>query len=139
MAELGSQWADMEQKGVPPNYLAKLKQEQAVLVKGLFRINYIQQIRFLPSAYVLAQMVVVLIGLLLLLTKLDPVATGMAVSGITVLIFSYILILIRTVSQPFQAEGKTIDDVSFFLIDLTMEHVSEKIHAGHDHKNGIKK
>lgn len=136
--ELGEELADMEQKGVPPNYLAKLKQEQAVLVRGLFRISYIQTIRFLPSAYVLAQLVVVLIGLILLFTKIDPVATGMALSGITVLIFSYILILIRVVSQPFQAEGKTIDDVSFFLIDRTMEHVSEKVHSGHDHRKGNK-
>lgn len=133
--ELGEELADMEQKGVPPNYLAKLKQEQAVLVRGLFRINYIQTIRFLPSAYVLAQMVVVLIGAILLFTKIDPVVTSMAVSGITILIFSYILILIRIISQPFQESGKTIDDVSFFLIDRTMEHVSEKIHTGHEHEN----
>ena len=137
--ELGEELADMEQKGVPPNYLAKLKQEQAQLVKGLFRINYIQSIKFLPSAYILAQMVVVLICATLLFTKLDPVVTGMVVSGITTLIFSYILILIQVVSQPFQESGKTVDDVSFFLIYRTMEHVSEKIHTGHGHKDSHSK
>ncbi len=131
--ELSAQLADMEQKGVPPNYLAKLKQEQALLVKSLFRINYIQTIKFLPSAHVLAQLVVAAISAILLFTKIDPVLTGTVVTGVTILIFTYILILIRTVSQPFQAEGATIDDVSFFLIDRTMEHVSEAQHSGHEH------
>lgn len=133
--ELGEELADMEQKGVPPNYLAKLKQEQAVLVRSLFRINYIQTIRFLPSAYVLAQLVVVLIGAVLLFTKIDPVLTSTVVTGITILIFSYILVLIRVVSQPFQAEDASIDDVSFFLIDRTLKHVSEQKRAGHKHNS----
>lgn len=131
--ELGEELADMEQKGVPPNYLAKLKQEQALLVRGLFRINYIQSIKFLPSAYILAQLVVVLISLTLLFTRVDPVMTGTALTGIAVLIFAYILILIKVVSQPFRESGATIDDVSFFLINRTMEHVSEPLDVDHSH------
>lgn len=131
--ELSAQLADMEQKGVPPNYLAKLKQEQALLVKSLFRINYIQSIKFLPSAHVLSQLVVVLIGAILLFTKIDPLLTGTVITGVTILIFSYIYLLIETISKPFQAAGATIDDVSFFLIDRTMEHVSETQHSGHEH------
>lgn len=130
--ELSTQLADMEQKGVPPNYLAKLKQEQALLVRSLFRINYIQTIKFLPSAHVLAQLVIVLISAILLFTKIDPVVTGTVITGVTILIFSYILLLIETVSKPFQAAGATIDDVSFFLIDRTIEHVSEAQHSGHE-------
>lgn len=137
--ELSAQLADMELKGVPPNYLAKLKQEQALLVKSLFRINYIQTIKFLPSAHVLAQLVVVLISIILLFTKIDPVVTGTFLTGVTILIFSYILLLIETVSKPFQQEGKSIDDVSFFLIDRTMEHVSEAKHGSHDHSTQKRK
>lgn len=133
--ELSEQLADMEQKGVPPNYLAKLKQEQALLVRGLFRINYIQAVRFLPSAFVLAEMVVVVIGLILLFTDIDPLVTAMTVSGITILIFSYLLMLIRVIGQPFQPAGKTVDSVSFFLIDRTTEDLSEKTHLAHEHEN----
>lgn len=131
--ELSAQLADMEQKGVPPNFLVKLKQEQAILVKSLFRINYIQTVKFLPSAYALAQLVGLLITAILLFTKIDPVSAGLVITGVTTLIFSYIVILIHSINKPFQFDGTTIDDVSLFLIDRTIEHVRETQHDSRKH------
>lgn len=127
---LGSHLAEMEALGVPPNYIVKLKQEQSVLVRSLFRINYIQTIRFVPSAYALAQTISVLVIGILVFTLVDPVATGMAVSALIALVFIYMLLLIRVISRPFHPKGATMDDVSLFLVDRTRDHLVRAAREG---------
>ena len=56
----------MEKGGVPANFIVKLKQQQMALLRSRHRVNYIQRIKFIPSATILARsMVIVLIALLL--------------------------------------------------------------------------
>ncbi|HYF98148.1 MAG TPA: hypothetical protein VD770_04135, partial [Coxiellaceae bacterium] len=40
--ELNDSFSEMEKVGVPPNYVVKLKQQQAQLLRVLFRVTYIQ-------------------------------------------------------------------------------------------------
>ena len=46
----------MEQGNVPPNFIVKLKQQQTVLLRHRHRVDYIQRIRFIPSASILASL-----------------------------------------------------------------------------------
>jgi hypothetical protein len=116
----------MEQANVPPNFIVKLKQEQAALVKSLFRVNYIQRIKFIPSAFILAQAIVGLTIILILFTEIEPFYGGMAIVAIISFILLYILKLIRLISTPFHSEGKTQDDVSLFLVEQTIDRLSAK-------------
>jgi hypothetical protein len=115
--------SQMEKAGVPANFIVKLKQQQALLLRHLFRVNYIQRIIFVPSTNILAWSIVVLAALLLLMTNMDPFVAGTVITGAIMFILVYVLQLIRVIRTPFHDEGKTKDDVSLFLIERTAEHL----------------
>jgi len=107
----------METGKVPPNFIVKLKQQQTVLLRYRQRVTYIQRIKFIPSATILARSIVGMSILLLLLTNIDPYYGGLAIAGIISYVLVYMLVLINVISTPFHEAGKTRDDVSLFLID----------------------
>lgn len=116
IADLQASFSAMEQAGVPPNFVAKLKTQQTHLMRSIFRVNYIQRIRFIPSAFFLIKTIAVLIIGLLICTNIDPFQGGMFIVGAITFIMVYMLILIHLVSLPFQPKGTTKDDVSLFLL-----------------------
>lgn len=118
--------AEMEKAGVPANFIVKLKQQQALLLRHLFRVNYIQRITFVPSTNILAWSIVILAATLLLLTDMDPFVSSTIITGAIMFILVYVLQLIRVIRTPFHAEGRTRDDVSLFLIERTAEHLSPR-------------
>lgn len=124
---LGDCFAEMAAAEVPPNYIVKLKQEQGQLVRGLFRMNYIQTIQSIPSAYFLAKAVVVGTIGLLLFTAIEPFTTSLAVVALIAFVFIYILRLVLVVSTPFHPKGSSQDDVSLFQIERTITHL-QRIH-----------
>ena len=119
--------SQMEKAGVPANFIVKLKQQQAMLLRHLFRVNYIQRITFVPSANILAWSIVVLAATLLLLTDMDPFVSSTIITGAIMFILVYVLQLIRVIRTPFHAEGKTRDDVSLFLLERTVDHLKPRI------------
>ncbi len=124
--KLGKLHAHMEKAGVPANFIVKLKQQQALLLRHLFRVNYIQHITFIPSASILAWSIVALAIGLLIFTEIEPFVGGMVLSGVIIFILVYVLQLIRIIKTPFHDDGKTKDDVSLFLIDRTLRYLRQK-------------
>ncbi len=123
---LGPFFAAMEKGDVPPNFIVKLKQQQTALLKTRHRVNYIQKIRFIPSAAILAKSIVAALILLLLFTDIDPFYGGLAIIGIITFVLVYILILIDVISTPFHDAGETFDDVSLFLVKEAIESLDRK-------------
>ena len=119
--DLAIYFAQMEKAGVPPNFIVKLKQQQALLLKHRKRVTYIQRIKFIPSATLLARSIVVLVIGLLIFTNVDPFYGSLAIIGIVSFVLMFMMILIDVISTPFHAEGKTKDDVSMFLLDDAIE------------------
>lgn len=120
---LNESFLSMERAGVPANFIVKCKQQQAGLVKSLFRVNYIQRISFIPSATILAQTIVVMTVGLLLFTEVEPFYGGMTLVALISFVLIYVLRLLQTISTPFHSEGKTLDDVSLFLVDQTHDAI----------------
>lgn len=123
---LSETFTEMEEANVPPNFIVKLKQQQAQLARSLFRVNYIQNIKFIPSATILARSIVVLTSLLLLFTEIEPFYGGMAVVALISFILVYIIALIQVISTPFHAAGKTQDDISLFLISEAVTYLNQQ-------------
>jgi len=123
---LGPYFAAMEAGKVPPNFIVKLKQQQTQLLRSRQRVNYIQKIRFIPSATILARSIVIAVIVLIVLTNIDPFYGGLVISGIISFTLIYMLILIQVISTPFHEAGKTQDDVSLFLINDASEYLSRK-------------
>jgi hypothetical protein len=118
--------ADLEKAGVPANFIVKLKQQQALLVRHLFRVSYIQRITFIPSATVLAWSIVTLAIAILLFTEVEPFIGGMMLAGAITFILVYVLQLIQVIKRPFHSEGRTQDDVSLFLFDTAIEQLRKQ-------------
>lgn len=119
IADLQACFADMERAGVPPNFVTKLKTQQTQLMRNLFRVNYIQKIQFIPSAFFLIKAITVMIIGLLLCTNIDPPQGGLFIVGAITFILVYMLILIHHIAVPFRPKGKSMDDVSLFLLRET--------------------
>jgi len=126
LGKLGALNTAMEKAGVPANFIVKLKQQQAILLRHLFRVNYIQRITFMPSATILAWSIVTLAIALLLFTEVEPFVGGMILTAVITFIMLYVLLLIRVISTPFHDEGKTKDDVSLFLLERTIDRFRQK-------------
>lgn len=124
--KLNVTFVEMEKAGVPPNYIVKLKQQQAQLVRVLSRVTYIQRITFIPSATILSRSIVPITIGLLVFTEIEPIFGGIIIVAIISFILVYILRLIHVISTPFQRSGKTQDDVSLFLIDEAVDHLRAK-------------
>ncbi len=124
--DLNVTFGEMEKAGVPANFIVKLKQQQAQLLRSMYRVNYIQKIRFIPSAFFLVRALVILVISLLLLTNIDPFYGGLLISGIITFIMTYMLLLIQVISVPFHPKGATKDDVSLFLLRETAEYLKQK-------------
>jgi len=122
---LTESFLEMDALGVPPNYIARLKQEQALIVRNLMRVSYIQRISFLPSAYTLVETILGLLIALLLLTRIGSPLTDAVLLGFISLIFLYILRLLRVLDAPFRPAGSGPDDVSLFQIDA----IHDEMHA----------
>lgn len=123
---LNEVFVDMERAKVPANFIVKLKQQQAQLLRALLRVAYIQRIRFMPSATILARTIAALVIGLIVFTEIEPFYGGLALAAIITLILVYVLRLIEVISTPFQTSGKTQDDVSLFLIKQTVDRLKAR-------------
>ena len=121
--DLNETFGEMERAGVPANFIVKLKQQQAQLLRSMHRVNYIQKIKFIPSAFLLVRCIVMLVIGLLLLTNIDPFYGSLVIVGLITFILVYMLILIQIISTPFHTEGETQDDVSLFLLREAGQHL----------------
>ena len=116
IADLQACFADMERAGVPPNFVTKLKTQQTSLLRNLFRVNYIQRIQFIPSAFFLTKAIVFLVIGLLMFTNIDPFYGGLFIVAAIAFILTFMVILIHHISVPFREQGASYDDVSLFLL-----------------------
>lgn len=120
---LSEYFSQMEKGKVPPNFVVKLKQQQTALLRARHRVSYIQRIKFIPSATILARSIVILVILTLLFTNVDG---GLMIVGLISFILIYMLILINVISTPFHSAGKTKDDVSLFLINEVANSLAQE-------------
>lgn len=126
IAELDLVFDDMERRGVPPNYMTRIKQEQSQLRKALLRVYHIQKTKFVPSVSVLVESIVLFVILILLFADTE-LYTGMIVFGFLSYLLLYITSLIHVLEKPFR-KGKddTMDDVSIFLLRELKERLELK-------------
>lgn len=116
----------LEKLGVPANYIVKLKTDQNTILRGILRVNYIQRIRPIPSAFVLVQSIVVSLIIILVFTKMDSIVNELMAIGVITFIFIYLLKLIRVLETPFHPEGATMDDISLFHVKEQLQRFSKE-------------
>lgn len=120
--ELGPVLATLEPRGMPANFVVRLRGSQDLLRRSILRIYQIQRVAFVPSVHVLVQTLVVM--MMLLKTEGDPASA--ILFGFVSYMFVYVLYLIRLLEQPFAKGHGSVDDVSLFLIDELERNLSDK-------------
>ncbi|MBI3430251.1 MAG: hypothetical protein HY050_09420 [Actinobacteria bacterium] len=126
LKELNGSFLEMETLGVPANYIVRLKTELGLVKKNLLRIQHIQTTRFLPSAYILLETIMLLIISLLLVTKIEPRIDGVVMTAFISYLLIYIIKLLRVIDSPFRKDSPTMDDVSMFLVREFEERMNRK-------------
>lgn len=113
---LSPAFAELERLGMPANFVVRLRNQQDVLRRCVFRIWYIQKMRFIPSVQVLVQTLVFSILFLLLFLKTEGSPESALLFGFIAYMFVYTLRLIDVLEQPFRKGHNSVDDVSLFLL-----------------------
>lgn len=113
----------MEELGVPPNFIVRLKAEEAAMRKSMLRMYYIQRTGFLPSAYFFVQSIVALLLVMLVFVKIQPLYSSVIVIVFLTYLFVFIMGLLKTLDRPFRKAEKTRDDVSLFLLEEFRERL----------------
>ena len=124
LSQLSGSFIEMESLGVPPNYIVRLKQEQAIIRKNLLRLYHIQRIDFIPSAHALLASMMILIIALLIFTQVEPVRDSFILVAFISYLFIYLLKLLRVIDMPFRVDDYTLDDVSLFLLREAVERIA---------------
>ncbi len=113
---LSDNFAQMEAQGAPANYIVRLRAEQGIVRRLIFRVSHIQKIQFVPSVHVLVQSLVFAIVSLLLFLKTEGSPESALIFGALSYMFIYSLYLVNTLEQPFRKGRQSLDDVSLFLL-----------------------
>lgn len=124
VSELDAVFAQLEQLGIPANYVVRPRIVQDSLRRSV-RIYHIQRVQFVPSVHVLVQTLVASI-ILLLLRKTEDSPESALMFGFICYMFVYALYLIQLLEQPFLKGHNTFDDVSLFLLTEFVERIDER-------------
>ena len=117
----------MAEKNMPPPYVIKMRNELHNIEKISNRIDTIEETNFLPAAYSLSQVAVILVMLILLFSMLDPYLIGMAIIFTVTFLITGILLLIKDMDNPFETGGMGSADV-----DLSHIYKLDKYLKSHD-------
>lgn len=106
----------LEQAGMAPGTITRIKNAQDSLRRSLFRIYHVQATQFVPSVHILVQTLVGAILFLLLFLTSEGTFQSALFFGFIAYIFVYALYLIEMLEQPFRKGSGSMDDVSLFLL-----------------------
>lgn len=124
--KLSESFAEMERLGMLPNYLVRLKTEQANVRKQILRVYHIQRTQFIPSVFVLAESLAAFVVLLLFFTETEGSPESFVLFAFIAYIFLYTVRLIRALDKPFHKGHGSQDDVSLFLLREFEEELQSK-------------
>lgn len=115
--DLSKSFHELDVSDAPPNYIARLRGEQAGLRKAVLRVYHIQREEFLPSAYAMIVSFVAMILVLLMFTRIEGVIETLVTVGFLSFFFLYLLRLLNVINKPFKiGQERGEDDVSLFLL-----------------------
>jgi hypothetical protein len=106
--------------------VARLKQEQGNLRRTLIRIHTIRETSFVPSGYILADLVTILLCLGLILAKIEPFYESLFFVCVISYLMIYLLMLIRDLDNPFgYYDRESSEDVSLKPLVDTVSRLAQ--------------
>lgn len=113
-----------DEEGVQPGYIIKMKNDQNNLRKLVLRIDTIRDTDFIGSAYAIVEVMAFLLGIGLLIMKIEPFYASLFFTLIVTFLISYMILLIHDIDNPFDysVKGESGTEVSLKPIhELNLE------------------
>jgi hypothetical protein len=90
---------------IQAGFTTRLKAEQANIRKLILRMETMRRTSYVAGAYLIAEVTMVMILILLLITDIGPIAPTIVVVGVITYFLVYMLALIRDIDNPFEYRG----------------------------------
>jgi hypothetical protein len=94
-------FAELDNEGIQPNYIIKMKGEQSSMRKMILRIDTIRDTGFISSAYAIVETMSFLIALGLILIKIEPFYASLFFTILVTFLIAYMILLIKDIDNPF--------------------------------------
>jgi hypothetical protein len=88
-----------------PNFIVRLKQEQAAIRRMVIRINAIRETSFVMAGYAIAELTSLLLVIGLLFTEVAEIGIEVFLVATLAFLLGYMLLLIRDLDNPFDYDG----------------------------------
>lgn len=92
---------DLDNEGIQPGYLIKIKNEQNNIRKMIMRIDTIRETNFIGSAYAILEAMGTLIAMSLIIIKIEPFYVALFFTLLVTFLISYMFLLIKDLDNPF--------------------------------------
>lgn len=92
---------ELDNEGIQPGYLIKIKNEQNNIRKMVLRIDTIRDTNFIGSAYAILEAMGFLIAFSLIIIKIEPFYVALFFTLLVTFLISYMFLLIKDLDNPF--------------------------------------
>jgi predicted membrane chloride channel (bestrophin family) len=92
---------ELDNEGIQPGYLIKIKNEQNNIRKMVLRIDTIRETNFIGSAYAILEAMGFLIAFSLIIIKIEPFYVALFFTLLVTFLISYMFLLIKDLDNPF--------------------------------------
>jgi hypothetical protein len=101
ISQMNDFFIELDNEGIQPGYIIKMKNEQNNLRKMILRIDTIRDTDFIGSAYAILEAMGFLIALCLVIIKIEPFYASLFFSLLVTFLISYMFLLIKDLDNPF--------------------------------------
>lgn len=108
----------MDAEGVPPNFMARLRQEQSNVTRMITRIVVIRETTFLQSGYAVIYVAIAAFFISLIFLRMEPFGQGLSLLALYAFLLTAVIFLIRDMDNPFEYRHgiETTDEVGFGIL-----------------------
>jgi hypothetical protein len=105
-----------------------LKQEQSAIRRVLIRIHSVRETSFVASGYLAAHVTTALVGLGLVLVKIDPFYESLFFVGVIGFLLTFLILLIHDLDNPFgYYEAGSSEDVSLKPLEDVVARLDRRL------------
>ena len=116
------------EKFTQANFIVRLKQEQSAIRRVLIRIHSIRETSFVASGYLAAHVTTALVGLGLVLVKIDPFYESLFFVGVIGFLLTFLILLIHDLDNPFgYYEAGSNEDVSLKPLEDVVARLDRRL------------
>lgn len=106
ISAMNEYFIELDEEGIQPAYIVKMKNEQSNIRKMIMRIDTIRDTSFISSAYAIVEAMGFLVAVGLIIMKIEPFYASLFFTMLVTFLIAYMVFLIRDLDNPFDYSEK---------------------------------